>query len=128
MHLHKTNFSLVILATFFVVITPLHALLNIDITQGTIQPMPIAIVDFTSDGGNYSDNQGDLTTAIPQVISADLKRSGLFSPLDPAAFIQTPDEAYTAPLHADCRVLNIQALFVGKASDHAIQVRLDFSW
>lgn len=126
MRIHKTYFSLVILAAFFAVITPIHALLNIDITQGTIQPMPIAVVDFTSDGGNYSGEQGDLTIAIPQVITADLKRSGLFSPLDPNAFIQNPDEAYTAPRHADWRVLNTQALVVGKVSEQGNQVRMEF--
>jgi TolB protein len=126
MRIQKINFSLIIIAIFCVVILPAQALLNIDITQGSIQPMPIAIVDFTSDGRSYSGYQEDLTTAIPQVITADLKRSGLFAPLDPNAFIQDPEEAYTAPRHADWRVLNTHALVVGKITEQGNQIRFEF--
>jgi TolB protein len=120
------KFLLISLFTLSSLALPVRAELRVDFTQGTMKPMPIAIVDFTSDGGSYSGNQGDLTTAIPQVITADLKRSGLFSPLDPAAFIQNPDEAYTAPRHADWRVLNAQALVVGKISQYGGKVRIQF--
>lgn len=120
------NFSLFIFGIFVAAVSPVHALLNIDITQGTMQPIPIAIVNFTGDGGEGSGDQGDLKTAIPQVITADLKRSGLFAPLNPQAFIQGPEDAYNAPRHADWRVLNAQALVVGKISDQGNKVRIEF--
>src|SRR4029077_2426690 len=47
------------------------AVLSIDITQGNIQPIPIAIPDFV--GG--SSNDGDIARNVTQVIAANLKRS-----------------------------------------------------
>ena len=55
-----------------------HAVVELDITQGNIQPMPIAIPDFASDGSI------DANTAreISNVVANDLKSSGLFLPID----------------------------------------------
>src|SRR5512145_596246 len=48
------------------------------------------------------------------VISNDLERSGLFRPLDPRAFIQTPAALRAAPPRfADWRAINAQALVHG---------------
>src|SRR5262245_35725153 len=60
------------------------AQLRVDITQGTIQPMPIAIPAFVGTGGAAPD---ELSQNVAQVITADLKRSGLFAPVDPSSFI-----------------------------------------
>ncbi|MEA2782150.1 MAG: TolB protein, partial [Rhodospirillaceae bacterium] len=86
-----------------------RAELRIDITQGTVQPMPIAIVDFY--GQQPSDAQAG--SNIVRVVSADLERSGLFKPIDRKAFIQTPDSLRTLPRFGDWRVLNAQALVSG---------------
>src|SRR5688500_4448907 len=59
------------------------AVLSIDVTQGNIQPIPIAIPDFV--GG--SSNDGDIGRNVTQVVAANLKRSGLFAPIDPAAYV-----------------------------------------
>ncbi|MGH6934240.1 MAG: hypothetical protein ACREEE_17625, partial [Dongiaceae bacterium] len=53
---------------------------TIDITNPNIAPLPIAVSDF------YGDPTG---VQITDVIAADLERSGLFAPIDKAAFIQT---------------------------------------
>ena len=69
------------------VLAPLRharAAVRLDVTQGNIQPMPIAIPDFA--GGTAAD--GEAARGVSQVITADLKRSGLFAPIDPAAFIE----------------------------------------
>ena len=60
------------------------AVVSIDVTQGNIQPIPIALPDFV--GG--SPNDGDVARNVTQVITANLKRSGLFAPIDPAAYIE----------------------------------------
>src|SRR5690242_12793276 len=57
---------------------------NIEVTKGNIQPIPIAIPDFV--GG--SPNDTDVARNVTQVIAANLKRSGLFAPIDPAAYIE----------------------------------------
>src|SRR5262249_16744632 len=86
-----------------------HADLRIDITQGTVQPMPIAIAELYG----QQPNDAQPGANIAGVISADLERSGLFKPIDKKAFIQTPDSLRTMPRFADWRAINAQALVSG---------------
>src|SRR5690606_18918627 len=59
---------------------PARAVLEIDVNQGVVEPLPVAITDFIS-----ADKMG---ADIAAVVAADLRRSGLFRPLDKAAFIE----------------------------------------
>jgi TolB protein len=88
---------------------PAHAVLKLDITQGTIQPVPIAITDFM--GGD-----GDLGRNISAVITSDLRRSGLFAPIDPGAFIERIQNFDVNPRFQDWRVINAQGLVTGRVS------------
>src|SRR5262245_50450625 len=83
-----------------------HADLRIDITQGTVQPMPIAIVDFYG----QQPNEPKPAANTPAVTPADLGRSALFKPTDKKAFIQTPASLRTMPRFADWRPINAQPL------------------
>ncbi|MGQ3672366.1 Tol-Pal system beta propeller repeat protein TolB [Xanthobacter sp. TB0136] len=90
--------------------TPAAAQLKLDITSGTPQPIPIALPDLLGDPQQ--------ARAITEVISNDLKRSGLFAPIDPNAFIEkitNPD----APRFQDWRVINAQALMTGRVTRQA---------
>jgi TolB protein len=93
----------------------------IDITKGTVQPMPIAIPVF---GG--ADAQ--MGAEIARVVSADLERSGLFAPIDPAAFIQQNVSADAMPRFGDWRTLNAQALVAGSVKpgggNYSVEFRL----
>ena len=60
---------------------PAGAALKIDITQGNVEPLPIAVLDFVSEDG--------VGMKLAQVVTADLERSGLFRPIERAAFIET---------------------------------------
>jgi TolB protein len=86
------------------------AVLSIDVTQGNIQPIPIAIPDFV--GG--SSNDSDIARNVTQVISANLKRSGLFAPIDPAAYIEKVASIDALPRFGDWRAINAQALVTGR--------------
>lgn len=88
-----------------------RAELKIDITQGTVEPLPIAITDLV--GGTPQAAQ--FGKDISAVISADLERSGLFRPLDPKAFIQSTTALNVLPRFGDWRVINAQALVHGRA-------------
>lgn len=88
---------------------PAAAELRIDITRGQVQPMPIAITDLY---GQAADN-AQTGRSITSVVSADLERSGLFKPIDPKAFIQTPDSLRVAPHFNEWRVINAQAMVSG---------------
>ena len=76
--------------------------------EGTIAPIPIAIPEFLGEDPRFS-------SQVTGVISADLERSGLFRPLDPASFIDRPRDLNTAPRFQDWRVIGAQALVVGRA-------------
>jgi TolB protein len=102
----------VFLLGFALQATPAHADLTIDITRGNPQPIPIAIPDFQGD----SAADGQLGKDIAGVVSADLERSGLFKPIDPAAFIQDPASLRPIPRFADWKLINAQALVVGNVS------------
>ncbi|MBB4303017.1 TolB protein [Rhodobium orientis] len=87
---------------------PASALIEIDITQGVIEPLPIALPDFVGSGAS-----AEIGRNITNVISNDLKNSGLFKPLDPAAFIQKNPDVSQPPRFGDWRVIDAQALVVG---------------
>src|SRR4051794_9373414 len=57
---------------------------RLEVTPGGTQAIPIAIVDFAPG----SASEGDTPRNISGIVNANLKRSGLFAPIDPAAFIQ----------------------------------------
>ena len=83
--------------------------IKVDITRGTVEPIPIAIPAFYGAGGNAQFGRD-----IAQVVSNDLVRSGLFSAVDPKSFIQDMDSLLVQPRFADWRVLNAQAVVVGR--------------
>ncbi|SLN73319.1 Tol-Pal system beta propeller repeat protein TolB [Oceanibacterium hippocampi] len=91
---------------------PAHAVLEIDITQGNVDPLPIAVSDFHGD----SDTMRQTGQEIAGVIRADLERSGLFRPIDPRAFIQKPADLVNIPRFGDWRILDAQALVSGQTS------------
>jgi Tol biopolymer transport system component len=72
---------LVLLTMPFMLARPAGAVLELDITQGVIEPLPIAITEFY---GETAEAQ-KLGTDIADVVSADLERSGLFRPLGTGA-------------------------------------------
>ena len=61
--------------------------LVVNVNEGTYKPLPIAIPDFRSVG---SEAKG-YAVNISKVISDDLQRSGLFSPIDKRAFLSIPN-------------------------------------
>jgi TolB protein len=88
---------------------------RLDITQGNFQPMPIAIPNFV--GATVNDT--DMAQAITQIITADLQRSGLFAPIDPAAYIEKIVNFDTVPNYQDWRTINAQALITGRVGQQS---------
>jgi TolB protein len=91
-----------------------HALVQIDVTQGTVQPLPIAITEFIGMGAD-----AEMARNIASVVEADLKRSGLFAPVDKKAFIENITNIDTPPRFGDWRIINTQALVTGRVSRQA---------
>jgi TolB protein len=103
-------------------ISPARAVVELNITQGTIQPLPIAIADFAGDGSIDPQVARDVSN----VVANDLRASGLFIPIDQAAFIEQGVGTDTMPRFEDWRVLNAQALAVGRIGASDGRLRAEF--
>ena len=83
---------------------------RIIVPEGEFQPLPIAIPNFVP--GTPSD--GEVGANVTQVITNNLKRSGLFAPIDQAAFIERISNIDTAPQFQNWKTINAQALVTGR--------------
>src|SRR6202011_1895 len=90
--------------------SPARAALRLDVTRGHVQPMPIAIPEFIP--GTPGD--ADAARTVTQIVTNDLGHSGLFAPIDPAAYIERITNFDAVPRFADWRAINAQALVVGR--------------
>jgi TolB protein len=82
-----------------------RAEMSIVLDKGNFQPLPIAVTDF---GGS------DLGPQISAVIMNDLKRSGVFAPIDKAAFVEKNINPDAMPKFDSWKVINAQALVTGR--------------
>ncbi|MCB1420257.1 MAG: Tol-Pal system protein TolB [Notoacmeibacter sp.] len=92
-------------------VLPARALVEIDVNRGVVEPLPIAITDFLSGSG--------IGAQISEVVAADLKRSGLFKPVDKGAFVEKISNPDVAPRFEDWKVINAQALVTGRVTKEA---------
>ncbi|MEP9397846.1 Tol-Pal system beta propeller repeat protein TolB [Mesorhizobium sp. KR2-14] len=90
---------------------PARALVEIDVNKGNVEPLPVAITDFLSGDG--------IGAEISSIVAADLKRSGLFAPIDKRAFIEKISNPDAAPRFEDWKVINAQALVTGRVTQEA---------
>ncbi|NUS71614.1 MAG: Tol-Pal system protein TolB [Ensifer adhaerens] len=95
------------LAAVVAAVTPANAEVEININKGNVEPLPIAVTDFL---------QGELGQKISDVVAADLKRSGLFAPINKGAFIEKISNPDATPRFEDWKVINAQALVTGRVT------------
>ncbi|ESR26174.1 Tol-Pal system beta propeller repeat protein TolB [Lutibaculum baratangense] len=88
-----------------------EAVLELDITQGRVEPMPIAITRFGDASGNPQ-----LGQQVSEVLTNDLRRSGLFRPIDQSAFIEAGLGVDAVPNFGSWRAINAQALVTGRVT------------
>ncbi|MEZ5870991.1 MAG: Tol-Pal system beta propeller repeat protein TolB [Nitratireductor sp.] len=88
-------------------ISPANAQLELDLTKGNVEPLPIAIADFEGE---------QVARDIAGVISDDLANSGLFRPIEKSAFIDKTTSPDAVPRFEDWRVINAQALVTARVS------------
>ncbi len=102
--------------------SPAAAQLRVDINSGISQPMPIAVptMPATTEVQTAAGTTTELGARIAEVISNDLRSSGLFRPIAPAAFttqVALPD--VTRPQFASWRTVAAQALITGAVTANA---------
>ena len=96
----------------FMTYAPALGELKVDITRGTVKPLPIAITNFIGE----TQQEIELGRSISNVIEMDLERSGLFKSIDKKAFIDVEASLETVPQFQNWRVLNAQALVQGRVT------------
>lgn len=86
------------------------AQLTVDITSGKLEALPIAISKFHPQRPEFA----NLSRDIPAIIAKNLQNSGLFEPLNPNSFIQSPESIEAEqPRFGEWRAINAQALVSG---------------
>ena len=122
------KFLFIILLNFFL-INNSHALIEIDITRGNLDPLPIAVsplhVDIKSENYNDMDIK-ELGGDIADIIEKNFKATGLFNPLKKEAFVQKPDIAHLKPRFEDWRLIKAQALVTGKLLIKDEKLKIEF--
>jgi TolB protein len=83
---------------------------KLQVTEGNVAPLPIAIPNFVA--GSPAD--GEVGVGVAQVITNNLKRSGLFAPIDQAAFIEKISNIDLPPQFQSWKTINAQALVTGR--------------
>jgi len=125
-----TRFPAAVLALFAATLfavqfsaNPAQAQLQIDITRGNVDPLPIAIGDLNGTTPDTTQVGRDISG----VIAANLERSGLFRAIERAAFIEDPTQITLRPRFGDWRLINAQALVTGGAVEEADgRLRVEF--
>ncbi len=94
-----------------------RAQLTIDMSRPTIEPVPIAIVDFSGDR---------VGAEIAGVIRNDLQNSGLFRAIPPSAFIQQTVDANAPPRFPEWRGIGAAGVVVGQVQQAGGNIKVDF--
>ncbi|WP_299611389.1 Tol-Pal system beta propeller repeat protein TolB [uncultured Tateyamaria sp.] len=96
--------------------------LRIEITEGVIEPLPVAIPDLVPEGAGA----GDWGQRIARVVAEDLTGTGLFREIPASAFISQVS-SFAAPVqYADWKAINAQALVAGAVSVNGNQINVKF--
>ena len=91
------------------------------VENGKVDPIPIAISNFLVGGG--AEEAGGTITG---VITNNLGRSGYFTPLDPASFIEQISNFDQPPRFADWRQIQAKVLVTGQVYLEGGKVRAEF--
>tara|TARA_Y100000741_G_scaffold123813_1_gene93229 strand:- start:1507 stop:2859 length:1353 start_codon:yes stop_codon:yes gene_type:complete len=107
------------------------SLIEVDITRGNLNPLPIAVSPLSQTNKSKKASQNklnleDLGLEIAKVIENNLKQSGLFNPLSKDAFLQKPDIAHLKPRFEDWSLIKAQALITGKVLIHNEKLKVEF--
>ncbi len=116
---------------YFIFLNPSFALIEVDITRGNLDPLPIAVSPLYVEPGSDEVKQGKETIRnigeeISKVIEVNFRRSGLFNPLKKDSFVQKPDIAHVKPRFEDWRLIKAQALVTGKVTVSDNKLRAEF--
>ena len=126
----KTKFYIFIL---LLILLPKNSfgLIEVDITRGNLNPLPIAVSPLFVESKSVKDFQNllkidNIGEDISTVVENNLKSSGLFNPLKREAFLQKPDIAHLKPRFEDWSLIKAQALITGEVKYENEKLRVEF--
>ena len=96
--------------------------LRIEITEGVIEPMPVAVPDFVAE----TPGAADWARRIARVVAADLTGTGLFREIPEEAHIATITSFASPVAFADWRAVNAQALVTGAVAVQGDRIEVKF--
>ena len=108
-----------------------NALIEVDITRGNLDPLPIAVSPLSADKDTNEKLTEELKIdkvghEISSVVENNLRNSGLFNPLNKDAFLQKPNIAHLKPRFEDWSLIKAQALITGKVTLKDEKLRVEF--
>ncbi len=107
------------------------ALIEVDITRGNLNPLPIAVSPLSVDETSRESfkkilKEDNIGFSISSVVENNLKQTGLFNPLNKDAFLQKPEIANLKPRFEDWSLIKAQALVTGKVTFVDEKLRVEF--
>ena len=121
------------LITLIIILIPVKSfgLIEVDITRGNLNPLPIAVSPLSIDEESRKNFENilkkkNIGSEISSIVENNLKVSGLFNPLNKDAFLQEPDIANLKPRFEDWNLIKAQALITGKVSYVEEKLRVEF--
>ena len=120
---------ILILFCFFVNINFANSLIEVDITRGNLDPLPIAVSPLHVDpkSEKYKEIRiKELGDEVSKIIENNFRDTGLFNPLKKDAFVQKPDIAHLKPRFEDWRLIKAQALITGKLLVKDEKLKVEF--
>ena len=116
---------------FFLIPLNSFALIEVDITRGNLSPLPIAVSPLSLDKESKQNlkkilKKDDIGSEISIVVENNLRKSGLFNPLNKDSFLQKPDIAHLKPRFEDWALIKAQALITGKVTFVDEKLRVEF--
>ena len=124
--------KLYIFALLFLIIPKTSfGLIEVDITRGNLDPLPIAVSPLFVESKSVKEFQNllkkeNIGEDISSVVENNLKSSGLFNPLKKEAFLQKPDIAHLKPRFEDWSLIKAQALITGEVKYENEKLRVEF--
>ena len=115
----------------FLIFTEANSVIEVDITRGNLNPLPVAVSPLFSDENTNKKLKNNfeiiqLGEKISEVVENNLKTTGLFNPIEKKAFLQKPDVAHLKPRFEDWALIKSQALVTGQIKLENEKLRVEF--
>jgi TolB protein len=125
----KKNFIILLLIALIPI--KAFALIEVDITRGNLNPLPLAVSPLSIDDISKKSfekilKKENIGSEISTIVENNLRTSGLFNPLSKDAFLQAPDIANLKPRFEDWNLIKAQALITGKVTYVDEKLRVEF--